>query len=494
MSDQTTDPTTVIMPGEAPELDELEASVQQVMADLFLEPEGAGLVFFIEPPLLVPDLDRDRLLARQREMMEALGEPIGEETKEEKQMGLAMQQLDIEQRHALRLVLGYGDDPERLTEHLERGLADPEYGYGPNGDNGRTIAQGLQAIAGDDFAGAVAEWLGEWADFRQAVFDGLAMSMRSMHDVTELETFVPVLGRIGDSGPGPHGEAVTVWRLGIEGEGKHRDFQGDLWDIWGDICSTFVEWYDADNEVWMESVKRAAARLPDTIQRAAWGDRLDKRRRIARLEGTKVNLVPPEDDETTGGDWPRFLTIADRVGLTRLSGHSFYELAWEGGIRVRRFELSSTTRNRIRFEHTELAVRLAEAVADAKPEPASAEEIEGAYLRRMRVSSAELGPPQVKDVPVEGTPMATYRAGDVTVTVLHGGEYLAYAVNGDTAVALHRDERRGVIAALPLVRDRVRRQPLMTTPLDEIGSPSSPEELRALSAWAAWLTSESERK
>jgi hypothetical protein len=99
------------------------------------------------------------------------------------------------------------------------------------------------------------------------------------------------------------------------------------------------------------------------------------------------------------------------------------------------------------------------------------------------------------DVPVEGTPVATYRAGDVTVTALHGGEYLAYAVNGDAAVALHRDDRRGVIAALPatvpgpgkgMVRDRMRRQPLMTTPLDEIGSPSSPEELRALSAWAAW--------
>ncbi len=489
MSKQVTDPSTVIAHEEAPELDELEASVQAVMADLFLEPEETGLVFFIDPPLMVPDFDTDRLLARQREMMEALDEPIGEETKEEKQMGLAMQQVDIEQRHALRLVLGYGDDPARLTAHLERCLADPEYGYGPNGDNGRTIAQGLQAIAGDDFGGAVAEWLSEWADFRGAVLDGLAMSMRSMHDVTELETFIPALQRIGESMP-----EQTVWRLGIEGEGKHRDFQGDLWDVWSDICSTFVEWYDADNHAWMESLKRAAARLPDTIQRAAWGDRLDKRRRIASLEGTQVNLVSPEDDDTTGGAWPRFLTIADRVGLTRLSGHSFYELAWDGGIRVRRFEMSGTTRNRIRFEHTELAVRLAEAVADTQPEPASPEEIEGAYLRRMKVSSAELGPPQVNGVPVEGTPVATYRAGDVTVTALHGSEYLAYAVNGDAAVVLHRDERCGVVAALPVVRDRVRRQPLMTTPLDEIGSTPSPEELRALSAWAAWLALESERK
>jgi NAD(P)-dependent dehydrogenase (short-subunit alcohol dehydrogenase family) len=55
-------------------------------------------------------------------MMEACFGGIGEEKKPEKRMGLAMQQLDVEQRHALRLLLIY-QDAEALTAHLARCLA-----------------------------------------------------------------------------------------------------------------------------------------------------------------------------------------------------------------------------------------------------------------------------------------------------------------------------------------------------------------------------------
>lgn len=56
-----------------------------------------------------------------------------------------MQQLDIEQRHALRLLLIY-QDPTHLAAHLQRCLDDPVYGYGERGDQGRTIAQAMAAL------------------------------------------------------------------------------------------------------------------------------------------------------------------------------------------------------------------------------------------------------------------------------------------------------------------------------------------------------------
>jgi hypothetical protein len=43
----------------------------------------------------------------------------------------------------------------------------------------------------------------------------------------------------------------------------------------------------------------------------------------------------------------------------------------------------------------------------------------------------------------------------------------------------------GVLVALPVVPGRVRREPLMTTPLDEIEA--TPEWNRALCAWMGWL-------
>ena len=60
-----------------------------------------------------------------------------------------------------------------------------------------------------------------------------------------------------------------------------------------------------------------------------------------------------------------------------------------------------------------MAIRLAEAVGveqGLRPEPATAEEIEAAYLRRMKAKEALLGPPQVTELPpaIQGKPVASY--------------------------------------------------------------------------------------
>ncbi|MCP4685616.1 MAG: hypothetical protein GY867_09240, partial [bacterium] len=149
------------------------------------------LLDYEEQPLLIADSDPDRAIARQKEMMEFCFGGIGEERKEEKRLGLAMQQSDIEQRHALRLLLIY-QSPAELTAHLERCLADPAYGYGERGDNGRTIAQAMDAVAGGDLAGVVAEWLAAHQEFQQSVLDGVPVSFRSLFDYADLDSFVPL--------------------------------------------------------------------------------------------------------------------------------------------------------------------------------------------------------------------------------------------------------------------------------------------------------------
>ena len=466
-----------------------EETAQMALIDLFLPGGEEGGLAYIDPPVtLLPDLDEDRLLERLYEMMAAMpsdGKPLSEERKPEKRRGLATQYMDIELRHALRLLLGFGDDPDRLTAHLEQCLADPAFGYGENGDNGRTIAQGLLATAEGNLRDQAASWLATHAGLRQAVMAGDPLVIRSMFDTSELDTYVPVLQRIGDG----------AWRLGVEGQGKHRDFQGEIWELWPRICVTLVEWEEADQTHWLDGAKRDAARLPDTIQRAAWGDCLSQDRCAIRVDGTRIIVFFAEKKK--GGDeersWPRSLVLGDMVGLSRMSGHSLYELAWEGGLRVRHFEMSNTTRGKVPFEHTELAVRIAEAVGDAVPKAATPEEVEAAYLRRALSprrggeSSAEMGPPPAEALPsaISGQAVASYRVGKITVAVLHGGDDLAYAATGETGVVLRRDDRRGVVAALPFARGRVRREPLMTTPLADIEI--TPAWQRAMCAWAAWL-------
>ena len=452
----------------------------------------AGLLDYDEQPLLLVDTDPERAVARQKELMDTVFDGIGEERKEEKRIGLAMQQLDVEQRHALRLLLIY-QDPAELAAHLERCLADPAYGYGPDGrgDNGRTIAQAMAGVLAEDPAGGnlaelAAAWLEMHREFQQRVLSGVPLSFRSLFDYGDLDSFVPLFQRVGD----------TTWRLGVEEEGKYRDFQGMAAEIWPHLCDTYVRWLDEDNEKWLADLKRRATRLPDTILRAARADRLRKERDRIEVEGTHITLTTERDGE----DWPRMTTLVNgegvgMLGLSRLSGHSFFELAWEGGLRVRRFEISGTTRNRVRFEHIELATMLAETLGaehDLHPEPVTPAEVEAAYLRRMKAAGAELGaPPPDPSLPrsAEGWPAAAYRAGNVQVTMLYGGQDFAYATadNPEDGVLLRRDDSRDVMVAMPVMHGRPRRgNTLMTTPLAELNLRDSNWN-RALCAWAAWL-------
>jgi hypothetical protein len=164
-------------------------------------------------------------------------------------------------------------------------------------------------------------------------------------------------------------------------------------------------------------------------------------------------------------------------------------------LHVRRFEISSTTRNHVPFEHIELATMLAEALGteyDLHPEPVTPAEVEAAYLRRMKAGGAELGaPPQGISLPhgTEGQPAAAYRVGEIQVTMLFGGPDFAYARAGDpeAGILLRRDDNRGVMVALPVMHGRPRRgSPLMTTPLAELNLQDNRWN-RSLCSWAAWL-------
>jgi hypothetical protein len=227
---------------------------------------------------------------------------------------------------------------------------------------------------------------------------------------------VPVLQRVGDE----------TWRLGVEGEGQYRDFHGPMAKIWPEIGDTYVQWCDADNETWLAELKRKATRLPDTILRAARADKLRKYIDRIEVQGNQVTLISTPD----GQNWPRMITMADeddvgQLGLSRLSGHAFFELAWEGGLHVRRFEVSGTSRNKVKFEHIEFALLLAEALAaeyNLQPEPVTPDEVEAAYLRRIKAKGAELGPPGDIELPsaIKGQAAATYTVGNIVGTMLVG--------------------------------------------------------------------------
>lgn len=462
----------------------------------------ASLLDYDEQPLLLVDTDPERAVARQKELMDTVFGGIGEERKPEKRMGLAMQQLDLEQRHALRLLLIY-QDPAELAAHLERCLADPSYGYGPDGrgDNGRTIAQAMAGLLADDPAGGdlahfgsvATAWLEMHREFQQRLLGGRPLSFRSLFDYGDLDSFVPLFQRVGE----------TTWRLGVEGEGKYRDFQGAAAEIWPHLCDTYVQWLDEDNEKWLADLKRKATRLPDTILRAARADRLRKETNRIEVEGAHIILSAGRNDEdksVSSADWPRMITLANSegvgmLGLSRLSGHSFFELAWEGGLHVRRFEISGTTRNRVPFEHIELATMLAEALGaeyDLHPEPVTPADVEATYLRRMKAAGAELGaPPQDSSLPrgIEGQPAAAYQVGEVQVTMFYGGQDFAYATAGnpEAGILLRRDSNRGVMAAIPVIHGRPQRgNTLITTPLAELSLQDNNWN-RSLCSWAAWL-------
>ncbi len=397
--------------------------------------------------------------------------------------------FDIEIRHALRLLLIY-QDAHSLTDHLQRCLDDPAYGYGERGDQGRTIAQAMAALTDEETSlGDIVEaWLEVHREFQQSVLSGMPMDFSGMFEYTDVDAFAPLLQRIGD----------TTWRLGLEGEGQHQDFQGDLAQVWPAIADTYVSWLEQDNDTWLADIKKKATRLPDHIARAALADRaLRKYDDLISLKGNTVTLTSTPD----GGDWPRTLVMYNQagqpqLGLSRLSGHAFYEVSWDGGLHIRRFEVSSTSRNRIPFEHIELATRFAEALGaefDLRFAPISAEEIEAAYLRRMKADTAVLQK-AIDELPpaIKGIPAAMYVVNGIIATILTGGDDLVYAVpdyegKGSTAVLLTRNDKRGVIMAVPVQRGRPRRgSVLMTTPLDGT-SLSDPAVNRSLCAWAAWL-------
>jgi hypothetical protein len=152
-------------------------------------------------------------------------------------------------------------------------------------------------------------------EFQQRVLSGVPLSFRSLFDYADLDSFVPLLQRVDE----------TTWRLGVEGEGKYRDFQGPAAVMWPHLCDTFVQWLDEDNEKWLADLKRKATRLPDTILRAARADRLRKETDRIEVEGARIILATERGDEA----WPRLITLANQegvgmLGLSRLSGHSFY--------------------------------------------------------------------------------------------------------------------------------------------------------------------------
>ena len=465
--------------------------------EAFLEDEDGFLDLFSGPgldyedvPLLVLDTDPDRAIERQKELMDTVFGGIGEERKEEKRMGLALQEIDVEQRHALRLLLIY-QDPLELARHLNRCLADPAYGYGERGDQGRTIAQAMAAIGdSDDVTDIAAAWLASHRDFQQSVLAGRSFSFLSLFDIGDLDTFVPLVQRIGDGD----------WRLGVEGEGKHRDFHGPMTTVWPRLADTYVQWCDADNEQWLQSLKNKAKRqTPDSIFRAARAERLRKERDTITVSGNEVVLSTTTDGE----GWPRTITMTDTagtplLGLSRLSGHNFYELSWNGRLNVRLFEISSTSRNKVPVEHIELALLLAETLAaeqNLQPEPVTANDVEAAYLRRMKAKRAVLAQPTLTaaqlPLTIKGQPAAAYTVGQVTATLLaDGDDGLAFVTRADNeaqSLLLRRDLKRGLLLALPVQRGCPQRgNALMSTSLAELDL-TDPDVIRAVLAWGCWL-------
>jgi hypothetical protein len=270
-----------------------------------------------------------------------------------------------------------------------------------------------------------------------------------------------------------------------------------LVQAWPQICDTNVAWLDADNEAWLSELKRKAARLPDTFLRAARADRLRKEKNSLQVEQHRITLVTERD----GYSWPQLLVFTDadgvgQIGLSRLSGHNFYELSWAGGLHVRYFEIGGATRQKIPFEHIELATLVAEvlaAEAGLQAEPVTAEAVEAAYLRRLKAAGALIGPAGAAALPqaIDGKPVAVYQVDDILATLLHGGIDVAYVIRpdaqNDDAIVLRRDAKRGVLAALPVVRGRPKpSRPLMTTPLAELDL-DHPAWRRAVMAWGAWL-------
>jgi len=356
--------------GEGYRGDEEATATLQLLNTLMTPP------YYAPVPELI-DGDIAGLVARQKAMMAAIYEPMDDPADANEMAGLAQQQYQLEQRHALRLLLGF-DTAAELATHLKRCLADPEYGYGERGDNGLLLAQMLNASP-LDFRDAVREWWEFSAEFRKLVRTGHPFDLLPLGADVDIDDFIPVLQRVGD----------TAWRLGIEGFGKHQDFEGDIWKLWPKIMSELVQWTEEDNENWLVALQQQAAQLPYNIQRAAQSDRL----LFQSGRCTLIQKGPVLEVQTVDVQPPRHLPLGDDVLITRFwedDERTFYELAWEGGGHIRQFELPISP-----IEHTETVLAMAEVLAGdgVRAELAPPEDIEGAYLRRVGATKVVLGPP-----------------------------------------------------------------------------------------------------
>jgi hypothetical protein len=124
-------------------------------------------------------------------------------------------------------------------------------------------------------------------------------------------------------------------------------------------------------------------------------------------------------------------------------------------------------------------------------------DVEAAYLRRLKVRRAELVRPKpglVLPKLIKGTPAAMYRAGDLVSVLLQGDKhdfaYVSYEREGallENGVLLQVNPTKRVIEALPVTNGRpMRSGTLMGTPLSELNLKNG-SWLRSLSAWGAWL-------
>ena len=487
-------PQTLKLPPESrQQLSEaLLLGIDEDSQDIFLEQtlvDWAELLAqgYIAPPFLLPDDDVEAALARQKEMMDLCFPESKFETdrKAEKRVGLATQQLQIEQRHALRLVLGY-PNLETLLDHLEKCLADPIYGYGERGDQGRTLALALARQAEnkrESFTEVATTWLTQSEDFRQAVEQGIPFSLRPFLDNSDIDSFVPILQRLD----------TNIWRLGSPKQGRHRDFEGAILSLWPAIMDAYVHWIESENATWLTDIRQRALTLPPSLHGAAWASRLSRNAYHLALSQHQVEVVTKRGVS----DWPVSLILGEKVGLSRLGGHSLYQVTWDGGAHSRLFEVSNTTRNGLKLEHTELAVAIAEVLYGAglsELESVTPEEIELAYLTRMRASQATLGGPKAviisKDLVPEGRPVATYQVGEWTATWLVGGEVLALLSDqaANICYALLQDPARKILFICP-VKDQVlrKRQRLAEATWLVNLNLTDAKWIRALCAWTCWV-------
>jgi hypothetical protein len=176
-----------------------------------------------------------------------------------------------------------------------------------------------------------------------------------------------------------------------------------------------------------------------------------------------------------------------------MTGHGFYELLWDEGRQIRRFEISSTSQNKLPVDHTEIAIAIAAALAGEdgpRPEPATPEEIEAALIAKMKLEEVTMGSPTLSTLPAgrgEGRPVAEYKAGDVSVHWIVGGHVIAYATHPkhpNQAFVLEKSGPTNMLVIKEVRRGRIRPQPVAAVTAADIGD--GKDWNRAVCSWLAW--------